>query len=80
MAVELHESFAIHPGPWLRDQVIKPYGMTVTGAADHLQVTRSALSKVIKGNARLTPLMAMHFEKVLKYRQRSCFECSRGTI
>ena len=64
MAVELHESFAIHPGPWLRDQVIKPYGMTVTSAADHLQVTRSALRKVMDGNARLTPLMAMRFEKV----------------
>ena len=63
MAVELHESFAIRPGPWLRDQVIKPYGMTVTNAADHLQVTRSALSRLLNGNARLTPLMAMRFEK-----------------
>ncbi|MBX7541711.1 HigA family addiction module antitoxin [Qipengyuania sphaerica] len=63
MRVKLHESFAIHPGPWLRDQVIKPYGMTVTSAADHLQVTRSALNRVMNGNARLTPLMAMRFEK-----------------
>ena len=63
MAVELHESFAIHPGPWLRDQGIKPYGMTITSAADHLQVTGSALSRLLNGNARLTPLMAMRFEK-----------------
>ena len=51
MAVELHERFAIHPGPWLREQVIKAHGMTVTSAADHLEVTRSALSKVMNGNA-----------------------------
>lgn len=51
MTVELHESFAVHPGPWLYEQVIKPYGMTVTSAAVHLQVTRSALSKVMNGNA-----------------------------
>lgn len=55
MAVELHESFAIHPGPWLREQVIKPYGMTITSAAAHLQVTRAALTRVLDGNARLTP-------------------------
>ena len=63
MAVKLHESFAIHLGPWLREQVIKPYGMTVTSAANHLQVTKSALTQMLDGNARLTPLMAMRFEK-----------------
>ena len=63
MAVELHERFAIHPGPWLRELVIKPYGMTVTSAAGYLQVARSALTRVFDGNARLTPLMAMRFEK-----------------
>ena len=62
MAVELHESFAIHPGPWLREQVIKPYGLTVTSAANHLQVSRSALTRMLDGNARLSPLMAMRFE------------------
>lgn len=59
----MHESFAIHPGPWLREQVIKPYGMTVTSAANHLQVTRSALTQMLDGNARLNPLMAIRFEK-----------------
>lgn len=62
MAVKLHESFAIHPGPWLHEQVIKPYGMTVTSAADHLKVTRASLSRVLNGNTRLTPLMAIRFE------------------
>lgn len=64
MALKLHESFVIHSGPWLREQVIKPYGMTVTSAANHLQVTKSALTQTLDGNARLTPLMATLFEKV----------------
>lgn len=63
MAIELHESFAIHPGPWLREQVLKPHGMTVSGGADHLQVARPTLSRVLNGSTRLTPLMAIRFEK-----------------
>ena len=63
MAVGIHDSFAIHPGPWLREEVIKPYRMTVADAADHLKVTRSALCRVLNGNARLTPLLAIRFEK-----------------
>lgn len=63
MAAKLHESFAIHPGPWLRDQVINSYGMTVTSAADHLQVTRSVLSRILNDNARLASMMAIRFEK-----------------
>lgn len=62
MAVELDDSFALHPGPWLREQVLKPYGMTEAGAADHLQVTWLALSRVLNGKAHLTPFMAIRFE------------------
>ena len=63
MAVKLDDRFAIHPGPWLREEVIKPYRKTVADAAAHLEVTKSALSTVLNGNARLTPLMAIRFEK-----------------
>ena len=63
MAIELHESFAIHPGPRLREHVLKPHGMTVSGGADHLQVARPTLSQVLNGNTRLTPFMAIRFEK-----------------
>lgn len=63
MAVKLHNSFAIHPGPWLRAEVLAPYRMTVTGAATHLGVTRAALSNVLNGKAALSPEMAIRFEK-----------------
>lgn len=42
MAVKLHNSFAIHPRPRLGEQAIKAYEMTVSRAADHLKVIRSA--------------------------------------
>jgi addiction module HigA family antidote len=63
MAIKLHESFAIHPGPWLLEEIVKPYGMTVSSAAEHLKVTRPALSRVLNGRAALTPGMAIRFEK-----------------
>ena len=72
MTVKLHGSFAIHPGPWLREHVLKPYGMTITGVAGHLQVSRPVLSRVLNGNAPITPKMAISFEEV--------FGISAGTL
>jgi len=63
MAIMLHDSFAVHPGPWLLEEIVKPYGMSVTGAASHLGVTRPALSRMLNGHAALTPEMAIRFEK-----------------
>ena len=63
MAITLHQSFAIHPGPWLLEEIVKPYNMTVSSTAEHLQVTRPALSRVLNGRAALTPDMAIRFEK-----------------
>lgn len=63
MAIKLHDSFSIHPGPWLLEEIVKPYGMSVTNAASHLGVTRPALSRMLNGHAALTPEMAIRFEK-----------------
>lgn len=63
MASELHESFAIHPGPWLAEEIVKPYNLKVSSTANHLKVTRIALSRLLKGRTALTPDMAVRFEK-----------------
>ena len=63
MAIQLHSSFAVHPGPWLRRNVVEPYGMSVSAAAAHLRVTRPAMSNLLNGNAALSPEMAVRFEK-----------------
>ena len=62
MAIKLHPSMAVHPGPWLRRNVVEPYKLTVTEAADRLHVTRPAMSNLLNGKADLSPEMALRFE------------------
>lgn len=64
MAIKLHPSFAIHPGDWLRTEVVEPAGLNVTEAAERLHVTRQAMSNLLNGNAGLSAEMAIRFEKV----------------
>lgn len=63
MAVKLHSCFAIHPGHWLRHEVLEHYRMNVTATAGHLKVTRVAMSNLLNGKASLSPDMAIRFEK-----------------
>lgn len=64
MAIKLHASMAVHPGGWLRRQVIDPHNLTVKRAAEVLHVSRPALSNLLNGNADLSAEMAIRFEKV----------------
>lgn len=52
-----------HPGEILRDLVIKPLGLTVTDAANHLGISRKTLSKILNGHGAVTPEMALRLEK-----------------
>jgi len=63
MAVQLHSSFAVHPGPWLRRNLIEPHGLTVVETAHHLGVTRPAMSTLLNGRSGLSATMALRFEK-----------------
>ena len=63
MAIKLHSSFAVHPGPWLRTEIIEPHGLTVTDTAEKLHVTRQAMSNLLNGSAGLSADMAIRFEK-----------------
>ena len=63
MAIKLHASFALHPGPWLRRNFVEPYGLTQSDAAAHLGVTRVALSNLLNAKSALSPEMAIRFEK-----------------
>lgn len=64
MAIKLHASFAVHPGPWLRAELVDPRGLSVTDLALHLGVTRQAVSTLLNGNAGLSADMAIRFEKL----------------
>lgn len=63
MAIKLHRSFAVHPGEWLRDEVVEPAGINVTDLADHLGVSRQSMSKLLNGHQGLSAEMAIRFEK-----------------
>jgi addiction module HigA family antidote len=63
MAIRLHDSFAVHPGEWLRVEIVEPAGLSVTALAGRLHVTRQAASNLLNGNAGLSAEMAIRFEK-----------------
>jgi addiction module HigA family antidote len=53
----------VHPGQFIRMEVIDPQGLSVTAAAKVLGVTRPALSALLNGRAALSPEMALRIEK-----------------
>lgn len=63
MAIKLHPSIFVHPGPWLKAEIVEPFGMTVTQAAAHLGVSRQNMSMLLNGHAALSAMMALRFEK-----------------
>lgn len=64
MPISLHPSIIVHPGQWLRTEIIEPHGLSVTQAAGHLGVTRQALSMLLNGHAGVSAEMALRFEKL----------------
>lgn len=68
MAITLHSSFAVHPGEWLRTEIVAPHGLNVTEVAARLRVTRQAISNLFNGRAGLSAEMAIRFEKAFGVR------------
>ena len=52
-----------HPGEIIREDCLKPSGLSVTDAAKGLGVTRKALSDLINGHSGVSPEMAIRLEK-----------------
>lgn len=63
MAIKLHSSFAVHPGEWLRTEIVEPAELSVTALAERLHVTRQAMSNLLNGHAGLSAEMGIRFEK-----------------
>ena len=55
-----------HSGEVLREDVIKPLGLTVTEAAKRLGVTRKTLSELINCKSSMSPEMAVRIGKATK--------------
>lgn len=54
-----------HPGEILREDYLRPLGLSVTGAAKALQVSRKTLSAVLNERAGISPSMAYRLAKAL---------------
>jgi addiction module HigA family antidote len=52
-----------HPGDFIRTEIIRPAGLSVTAAAVALQVSRPALSSLLNGKSDLSGEMALRIEK-----------------
>ena len=53
----------VHPGHFLRTEIVAAHGLTVTEAANILRVSRLALSSLLNARADLSGDMALRFEK-----------------
>ena len=53
----------VHPGRFLRTEIIEAHGLSVTEAAKILHVARPTLSTLLNAKADLSGDMALRFEK-----------------
>ena len=53
----------VHPGRFLRTEIIEAHGLTVTEAAKILRVSRPTLSSLLNAKCSLSGEMALRFEK-----------------
>lgn len=51
-----------HPGELLRQDVLIPLGLMVRDAAERLNISRVALSRVLNGRAAISPDLAIRLE------------------
>lgn len=54
-----------HPGEFITDAYLEPYGISGRELATKLDVAPSTLSRLLKGNSRITPEMALRLAKSL---------------
>jgi antitoxin HigA-1 len=60
----MHPSLAVHPGEWLRSEVVDAQGITVGALAKATGVSRQAVSALLNGRVALSAEMAIRFEKL----------------
>ena len=65
MAMTMHPSLAVHPGDWLKSEVVDPHGVSINRLAACFHVTRQTLSNVFNSHTALSAEMAIRLEKAL---------------
>ena len=62
MALNMHPSLAVHPGDWLKSEIVDPHGVSINRLAASFHVTRQTLSNLFNGHTALSAEMAIRFE------------------
>jgi antitoxin HigA-1 len=62
MALTMHPSIAVHPGDWLKTEIVEPSGIGTSALAAAFGVSRQAVSALLNGRAALSADMAIRFE------------------
>jgi antitoxin HigA-1 len=63
MPITLSPVFAVHPGIWLREEIVEPKDISVSELARHFSMSRQAMSTLLNGRVSLSAEMAIRFEK-----------------
>lgn len=59
----INESFPLHPGPWVRENILTPRKVSVTDAAKLLGISRPGVSNFLNAKVSATPDMAARIER-----------------
>ncbi|MEN8221021.1 MAG: HigA family addiction module antitoxin [Pseudomonadota bacterium] len=54
-----------HPGEFIRDVYLKPYGISRRIVSEKLKVSYSTFNRLIKGQSNISPEMALRLSKTL---------------
>lgn len=54
-----------HPGEFIQATYLEPFGMSVRGLAEKLDVAPSTLARIIAGKSGISPEMALRLAKAL---------------
>ncbi|ETC99223.1 HigA family addiction module antitoxin [Asaia sp. SF2.1] len=71
MALKMHSSIAVHVGDWIKTELFEPQNIRINTVAEHLGVSRQAISAILNGRCGLTAEMASRFEKVFDIRSET---------
>lgn len=59
----IDEPFPVHPGAYIRENILKPRKLSATGVAKLARVSRASVSNFLNGKVSATPYMAAKFER-----------------
>lgn len=63
MALEINPSIVVHPGIWLRDEIIAPSNLSPAALVNLMGISHEELSSLLNAEIDLTVDFAIRFEK-----------------